>query len=152
MQDREVRVRVVYPGTKDPTAHEQPVFEEYPIDDAWWAIAPEGYLVLYANADRGDLNGQVLEERAAQHAQWGEQNPPNATPFHANHFPTAERARDACEAAFDARRGSWAHILVEEVGEALDEARDGNVDKLEAELVQVEAVVRAWREAIRRAR
>lgn len=53
-----------------------------------------------------------------------------------------------CDNAFARGNGSWAHILTEELGEALDEAREGNVKALREELVQVGAMVAGWIEAI----
>lgn len=60
-------------------------------------------------------------------------------------------ARRDCRTAFAAGAGSWAHILVEEVAEAVDEAADGDVHDLRAELVQVAAVAVRWIRALDRA-
>ena len=57
-------------------------------------------------------------------------------------------ARANCQAAFRRGNGSWAHILHEEFGEAIDEARAGNADALREELIQVAAMCIAWVEAI----
>lgn len=90
---------------------------------------------------------EVLAERAAQDAKWGEANHPDYRPFH-ECTPSAERAREACQAAFAAGEGSWAHVLQEAVAEAADAAIGAG--DLRGELVQVAAVAVAWIEAIDR--
>lgn len=64
---------------------------------------------------------KILEERQRQDEKWGEQN-------HIDLY--------------------WMGILVEEVGEAAKEMIEGNVEKMNKELVQVAAVALAWLEAI----
>lgn len=89
---------------------------------------------------------EVLAERERQDAKWGEQNHPDGTGQpHAAHKPY--RARRDCENAFAAGRGTWRHILVEEVAEAEAES---DVFRLREELIQVAAVAVAWVEAIDR--
>lgn len=99
---------------------------------------------------------EVGDERARQDAKWGVQNHPDLPPFEEARatpnawfaLPTADDARDACEAAFRNGRGSYAHIFVEEVCEAIEAAPDPA--KLREELIQCAAVAVAWVEAIDR--
>ena len=86
---------------------------------------------------------EVLAERAAQQAARGSVSHPDGTGR--AYTPAATAAREACQAAFQAGRGTWRHILAEEVAEAF--AEDDDV-ALRAELIQVAAVSVAWAEAI----
>lgn len=88
----------------------------------------------------------VLDERARQEARWGQQNHPDGT---GGNVLTAQsnRRRAACEQAFAEGRGTWKHILDEEVAEAFAET---DPDALVAELTQVAAVCIAWVAAIER--
>ena len=91
---------------------------------------------------------EVSRERVAQQAKWGEQNHPDGTGLpHAAHKPI--RAQRDCEAAFANGRGTWRHILIEEVAEAEAES---DRTRLREELIQVAAVAVAWVEAIDRRR
>jgi hypothetical protein len=95
---------------------------------------------------------EVRAERARQDVKWGQRNHPDGTGPNPSGFFTfrddyVEAARTECDRSFVRGRGSWRHILAEEVAEAFAEA---DPLKLRAELVQVEAVARAWREAIDR--
>ena len=88
---------------------------------------------------------QVRGERTRQHVKWGEQNHPDGTgEQYASH---ASGARTECDREHRAGRGTWRHILLEEVWEAMAEADPA---KLRTELVQVAAVATAWVEAIDR--
>lgn len=88
---------------------------------------------------------EVREERERQDAKWGEQNHPDGT---GEHYATlARHHRRLCDEMFAKDRGAWAHILREEVYEALAE---DNPVKLRAELIQVAAVAVSWVEAIDR--
>lgn len=112
----------------------------------------------------GKVLGEVSQERWRQHRKWGEQNPPDADPvlLHraggctaqrmAEHYemPTATRAKWLCQEFFRRGEGTWAHILVEEVAEAIDATVDCVPELLREELVQVAAVAVAWIEAIDR--
>lgn len=99
---------------------------------------------------------EVAGERTRQDAKWGVQNHPDLPPFEEARatpnawfgLPSADDARDACEAAFSRGRGSYAHIFVEEVCEAVEAAYDPA--KLREELIQVAAVAVAWVECIDR--
>ena len=86
----------------------------------------------------------VSDERARQDKKWGEQNHPDGT---GKHSPLADTFRELCDAATADGTLTWAHILLEEVAEALDES---DPEKLEEELLQTIAVGVAWVEAIRR--
>lgn len=95
----------------------------------------------------------LVRERGRQDAKFGVQNHPDL-PKGAKHpcaffgLPTADAARLHCEDAFKRGTGSYAHVLVEEVSEAIEDAHDPV--KLRAELVQVAAVAVAWVEKIDR--
>lgn len=88
----------------------------------------------------------IVEERAAQDAKWGEQNHPDGTGLWGD-LDKAEAARNACEDAFRENRVTWRDILCEEFNEALAESEP---EKLREELIQVAAVAAAWVEAIDR--
>lgn len=90
---------------------------------------------------------EVLAERIRQDAKWGEQNHPDGTGVSPEQPKLADQARAMCQQAFAEGRGDWAHILFEEVREALAESDPA---KLRAELLQVAAVAVAWVEAIDR--
>ncbi|WP_414613944.1 hypothetical protein [Stenotrophomonas muris] len=103
---------------------------------------------------------EVAKERARQEAKWGQQNHVDWTPTSAatdlagawpagvgDHFKfiTDYKAKGA-----EGHRLGYFDILMEEVAEAHDEARDGNTKATRAELVQVAAVAVAWIECIDR--
>ena len=92
---------------------------------------------------------QVAAERLRQDERWGEQNHPDGTGTARSVVAdvAADHARNACEVAFATGNGTWRHILLEEVYEALAEA---DPQKLRTELIQVAAVATAWVEAIDR--
>jgi hypothetical protein len=90
---------------------------------------------------------EVAVERQMQDDQWGEQNHPDGTGQWVHERTSAELARAACQRAADEGTLTWAHILREEVTEALAESDPA---RLRAELVQVAAVAAAWVEAIDR--
>lgn len=96
-----------------------------------------------------DVLAEVRAERAAQDHKWGEQNHPD----HPHTGPSADAWAALVtllesEARASLHRGpTWAAILLEEVGEALQE---DDPARLRAELVQVAAVAVAWVEAIDR--
>jgi hypothetical protein len=102
----------------------------------------------------------VAEERRRQDEKWG---PPQARGytdvsergpgFHdapeivaARHgIPTADVARNACEEAMASKTCSWAHVLTEELAEAVEVgAQYVAGKKLRKELVQIAAVAIAW--------
>lgn len=115
------------------------------------------------SCDQHTLNilAEVAGERARQVAKWGRQDIPSvdaalsardggceaermASEYE---IPGEHRAKFLCENAFAMARGTFAHIAIEEVSEAVcapdDQAR-------RAELVQCAAVFVAWIEAIDR--
>lgn len=87
----------------------------------------------------------VRIERIAQDLKWGEQNHPDGTGPYLKHL--ADEARSACGWAFYEGVGTYRHILLEEVYEALAET---DPIKLKAELIQVAAVAVAWVEKLNR--
>jgi NTP pyrophosphatase (non-canonical NTP hydrolase) len=100
------------------------------------------------NEDRMmDVLDDVGDEREAQHDKFGEQNPPDGTDNGTLSTRRADQARAQCQAAFAKGEGTWTHILVEEVYEALAEV---DSTELRKELVQVAAVAVAWVEALDR--
>lgn len=94
---------------------------------------------------RQDILHEIEAERAAQDAEWGEQNHPDGTG--GDWGAAREMHRRKCGEAFERGAGTWRHILIEEVAEAFAETDPA---KLRAELVQVAAVAAAWIEAIDR--
>jgi hypothetical protein len=92
----------------------------------------EGLAVFIADVDT---------ERQRQLAKWGDQEHPNGTGITEAQQELADHARTACQQAFAEGRGSWAHVLMEEVREALAEKDPA---ALRAELVQCAAVIQAW--------
>ncbi|QFG08907.1 hypothetical protein PBI_MALAGASYROSE_59 [Mycobacterium phage MalagasyRose] len=90
----------------------------------------------------------VADERHKQDEKWGEQSHPDADP-NAN-YPIG--AAGHCKTVTNMRAESgvvtWADILIEEVAEAIDEARAGNRQALRDELVQVAAVAVQWIEKL----
>lgn len=108
--------------------------------------------------------GEVAAERGQQDVTWGEQNHPDVIgswlddPAPANvhvtavmhHMPTADVARTLCAKAFDSLSGTWAHIAVEELAEAVEAAALRDIPALRTELIQTAAVLLAWIQAIDR--
>ena len=108
----------------------------------------------------------VVAERLRQETKWGEQNhpmilPPPAWGYDSPHveaerlnLPSARTARDACEWAHRSNRGTYTHILVEEVAEFVEACvlHGETSDEARAEMVQVAAVALAMLEAIDRKR
>lgn len=111
----------------------------------------------------------VVEERVAQEAKWGQQNHPNGTGGETGIEPfgyadaadladwlakpepdgtVADFMRHRCEVMFSQGSGTYEAILTEEWGEAVSEPDPA---KLRAELIQVAAVAIAWAEKIDRA-
>lgn len=104
----------------------------------------------------------ISEEREAQIAKWGVQSHPSVdmvllgridgcTPFRMAEeyeIPTADRARVACEIAFEQGQGTWFHILTEEICEAVEAAVLYGEDSKEfrEELIQSTAVLVAMLE------
>lgn len=115
--------------------------------------------------------GEVENERRRQDWRWGEQNHPDVDQVLMNrvggcspqrmaeHYeiPSAQRAKHLCKRAAAEEEVTFAHILLEEVCEAIEAATNRNTDAtpqnaaaLRTELIQVAAVVVAWVEKIDR--
>ena len=108
----------------------------------------------------------VLMERERQETKWGEQNHPIVSLDAQRGYvmpeveavrlllPSAAMARENCEREHGAGRGTYTHILVEEVAEMVEAAaiHGGASDETRAEAVQVAAVALAIVERIDRAR
>jgi hypothetical protein len=108
----------------------------------------------------------VLTERVRQEMRWGEQNHPIVSLDAQRGYvgpeieaarllmPSAAMARNKCNREHKACRGTYAHILVEEVAELIEAAAiHGDAsDEARAEAVQVAAVALAIVERIDRAR
>jgi len=107
---------------------------------------------------------EIAAERARQDAKWGEQNHPSLDPVLLNrpggctpermaeHYeiPTEARAKFLCQTNAERGTCTYAHILIEEVAEAIAAGVTSEA-ALRAELVQTAAVVVAWIEKIDRA-
>jgi hypothetical protein len=90
---------------------------------------------------------EILAEEVRQIGIWGEQNHPcigDISPeWVSEHFeiPTEEKAKFLCEEAFRNGEGTYAHIMVEEMSEAVNAL---NINSRRAELVQLAAVCVSW--------
>jgi hypothetical protein len=121
------------------------------------------------SAAREKILGEVNQERVRQDARWGEQNHPDVDRVLTGrptgcrvermameyNIPSANSAREACDGAARIGQCTWAHILVEEIAEAVEAATlaqlgQGTLAALRKELVQVAAVAVSWIEAIDR--
>lgn len=95
---------------------------------------------------------EIKAERQRQIDKFGDQSHvPNYSTWPAFRdatLPNAFEARQACDLAFMGSRGSYLHILTEEVCEAAHEAAEGNPEALREELIQVAAVCVAWLEKL----
>ena len=121
------------------------------------------------SAAREKILGEIAAERVRQDAKWGEQNHPDVDRVLTGrptgcrvermameyNIPSANSAREACDHAARIGQCTWAHILVEEIAEAVEAATlaqlgQGPLAALRKELVQVAAVAVSWIEAIDR--
>jgi len=95
---------------------------------------------------------EIYFERKRQDEKWGEQNHPNWTSDLSGAFLIGdhEEAKNTCDSSFKRGCGSYAHILLEEFQEAMNEAIMQNNEDLRTELIQVAAVAVAWVEKIDR--
>jgi hypothetical protein len=92
---------------------------------------------------------EVVEEIGRARAKHGTQTDiPDGNRFAGLTAWDEADARHACQEAFAEGRGTWAHILVEEVAEALEEATTGPSSRLREELLQVACVAVSWVDAI----
>lgn len=162
-----------YGDTKDPDAKTHPCFKPYSelspeqkAKDALfvntvWQVA--GELGLTKDAPHEGTSGvlaDVAEERAAQEVRWGEQNHASGSSNGLHSLdglmaaaigdPFAGSLKALCEHADEHGTVTWAHILAEEVQEALDVDEDDDRAALRKELVQVAAVAVAWVECLDR--
>ncbi|MGW6638503.1 hypothetical protein [Streptomyces cyaneofuscatus] len=89
---------------------------------------------------------EIATERAAQDAIFGQQDLPDGT---GDEWMAAmcSVSRSECDSAFHRGEGTYQHVFLEEVYEALAESDPA---KLRAELVQAVAVGVKWIEAIDR--
>lgn len=111
--------------------------DPWPLDDARSQDA----------AITGDALNDLLAERIRQIQRFGIQNHRDQDPdAHYGGFSEAV-ARERCDRAFHEGRGTWAHILAEEMAEAMDAKSD---QERRTELIQLAAVAIAWAEAIAR--
>ena len=126
--------------------------------------------------ERRRIFDRVNQERVRQDAKWGEQNHPDvgrvltdrgpseyrgmtspggcspARMAEEYGIPTESRAKANCDGAAKIGQCTWAHIAVEELAEAVHAATlaqqgRGSEEEVDAELVQLAAVVTAWIEA-----
>ena len=109
-----------------------------------------------------EVAADVIVERARQHGKWGAQDCPNLFLEAQYSLHASDVQRVTCQERFRQGIGSWADILLEELAEGLDEARraamapagsadrEGALNDLRDELVQVAAVAAAWVEAVDR--
>lgn len=102
---------------------------------------------MIAHAERqARILADIKRERDAQDAIFGVQDLPYGTgPLFAE---SARMHRDDCDRAFAEGRGTFRHVLIEEVFEALAETDPA---PLRAELIQAGAVIVKFIEAIDRA-
>lgn len=99
------------------------------------------------NQSMTDICADIAAERWRQDEKWGEQNHPDGTGPDAISIQLRETFRAMCDLEHGSGNGTWMSILREEAYEAFAES---DLEKLDAELVQVAAVCVAWIEAIRR--
>lgn len=97
------------------------------------------------NAERVDkLLEQVKKEVERQYSLWGDVDHPDGTGTHEQVLEAGWRKQDT-RGAVSVGTLTWAHILREEVAEALAEKRG---PKLKEELIQVAAVAVSWAEKV----
>lgn len=93
-----------------------------------------------------EIAGEIVGERCAQDAKWGQQNHPDGTGS-ASDARYAQSAKALCDLYAARGTATWKMILDEEVREAFAESDPA---KLREELIQVAAVAAAWAESIDR--
>lgn len=97
------------------------------------------------SAARSNVLVDIADERSRQDDKWGIQDHEDGTDV--TFSVQRDVHRRLCDDAFAVGKGTWRHILNEEVFEAYAET---DPILLRAELVQVGAVTAAWIEAIDR--
>jgi hypothetical protein len=98
------------------------------------------YPTLFVTPGVKDFAEAIDAERQRQLEKFGDQHHPDGTGS-LTQVLEADKAREGCQAAFERGDGTWMHVLIEEVFEALAEEDPA---KLRAELVQVASVCAAW--------
>ncbi len=96
---------------------------------------------------------EVGAEMSRQVAKWGIQNHLSFTPqgvIESISPISSELAKTICDMKSKYGFVSWTDIFLEEVFEAIDEAKAGDLEKLRTELVQCAAVAVSWIESIDR--
>lgn len=113
---------------------------------AWLARWPKATTEL--NQLKYSVTDEILAETHRQDVKWGEgRQMPNGT-GNAEYGPDlAEYFKEETDAAFREGRGTWRHILEEEIYEAFAE---NNSRRLKTELVQAAAVIVQWLVALRK--
>lgn len=101
----------------------------------------------------GHTLDEVRGEMRRQINKWGQQNHDSYTPsdvtMHGDPI-TADLAKLICDSKARVGDVSWADIFLEEVFEAIEEAKSGDLEKLRTELIQCAAVAVSWAESIDR--
>ncbi|MEU2339947.1 hypothetical protein ABZ608_41550 [Streptomyces sp. NPDC013172] len=98
------------------------------------------YPTLFTTPGVRQFAEDVDTERQAQLAKWGDQHHPDGTGYDGSNMH-ADFWRQRCQDAFADGEGTWGHVLLEEVFEAIAEQDPAT---LRAELIQVAAVCAAW--------
>ena len=96
---------------------------------------------------------EVRGEMVRQVVKWGQQNHVSYTPqgvLESQDPLSSELAKVICDLKAKHCVISWTDIFLEEVFEAIDEAKAGDLEKLRTELVQCAAVAVSWIESIDR--
>lgn len=93
---------------------------------------------------------EIVAERVRQEDKWGESNHPDVYPNMSYFMPSADAMREITESRASQGFCSYTDVLLEEVAEAIDEARAGDKAALREELIQVAAVAVKWVEKIDR--
>ncbi|MFE6354341.1 hypothetical protein ACFVOO_16085 [Streptomyces rochei] len=99
-----------------------------------------GYPTLFTTPGVRQFAEAVDAERQRQLAKFGDQHHPDGTGYEGSERH-ADFWRKRCKDAFADEEGTWGHVLLEEVFEAMAEADPA---RLRAELVQVAAVCAGW--------
>lgn len=98
------------------------------------------YPTLFTTPGVKDFAEAIDTERQAQLAKFGDQHHPDGTGYDGSDGH-ADFWRQKCQRAFAEGEGTWGHVLLEEVFEAMAEADPA---RLRTELIQVAAVCAAW--------
>lgn len=93
----------------------------------------------------------IYDERIRQDAKWGKQREiKNAIPGYAYAINGADYYKSIEQRRAKDHQSTWIDIILEEVAEAIDEAKAGDTAALRKELVQVAAVAVNWVENLDR--